>query len=207
MPNGLSDRDAQILILHNVKIQKSSTHRYTKNLINESTISEFKLNFSYVSWDEIVTEDSVDLIFNSFLNTYLRIFYHSFPIKKLYHNYNNKAWTTTVIKISSQHKRDLYWLCRGTKNPKLKRYYKIYCRFLSEVIKMAKKLHYDKLITNSNNKVKTIWDIVKTETSIKNKDGVSALNIDGKTIKDHQNIANIFNTYFLNLSAKMRVNN
>ena len=63
----------------------------------------------------------------------------------------------------------------------------MYCRILSEVIKTAKKSHYDKLITNSNNKVKTIWDIVKTGTSIKNKDGVSALNIDGKTIKDHQN--------------------
>ena len=126
---------------------------------------------------------------------------------KLYHNYNNKAWTTTVIKISSQHKRDLYLLCRGNKNPKLKSYYKLYCRILSEVVKTAKNLHYDKLITNSNNKVKTLWDIVKTENSIKNKDGVSALNIHGKTIKDHQNIANIFNTYFLNLSAKMSANN
>jgi len=33
------------------------------------------------------------------------------------------------------------------------------------------------------------------------------LNIDGKTIKDHQNKANIFNTYFLIVSDKMRANN
>jgi hypothetical protein len=32
------------------------------------------------------------------------------------------------------------------------------------------------------------------------------LNIDGKTIKDHQNIANIFNTHFLTVSDKMREN-
>jgi len=73
----------------------------------------------------------------------------------------------TGIKISSQHKRDLYLLCRNTEDPKIKNYYKTYCRILSEVIKTAKKLHYNKLIINSSNKVRTIWDIVKTETKKK----------------------------------------
>ena len=58
-------------------------------------------------------------------------------------------------------------LCRGAKDLKLKSYYNTYCRILSEVIKFAKKLHYDKLIINSNNRVKIIWDIVKTETKKK----------------------------------------
>ena len=56
------------------------------------------------------------------------------------------------IKITSQHKRDLYLLCRNTNNPKLKPHYKTYCRILSEVIMTAKKLYYNKLIINSNNK-------------------------------------------------------
>jgi len=82
LSNGLSDHDAQILILHDTKIQNLKAHNYTKRLINEFTISEFKLNLSYESWDAFFTEDNVDSIFNSFLNTYLRIFYHSFPLKK-----------------------------------------------------------------------------------------------------------------------------
>ena len=73
--NGLSDHDAQILILNNLEIQNSRVGYYTKRLINEITMSEFKLNLSYVSWDEIFTEENVDIMFNSFLNTYLRIFY------------------------------------------------------------------------------------------------------------------------------------
>jgi len=32
----------------------------------------------------------------------------------------------------------------------------------------AKKLHYNKLILKSNNKLKTIWNIVKTITNNKN---------------------------------------
>ena len=74
----------------------------------------------------------------------------------------------TGIKISSQHKRDLYLLCRSTNNPKLKNHYKTYCSILSDVIKTAKKLCYNKLVTDSNKKAKSIWNIVKTtETKIK----------------------------------------
>jgi exonuclease III len=68
LTNGFLDHDAQILILHNIKIQNLKAHHYTKRLINEFTISEFKLNLSYESWNEIFTEDYVDSLFNSFLN-------------------------------------------------------------------------------------------------------------------------------------------
>ena len=135
-------------------------------------MSEFKLSLSYVSWNAIFTEDNVDVIFNSFLNTYLRIYYHRFPFKKFYHIHANQVWITTGIKISSQHKRELYLLCRDTKNPNLRNYYKKYCRILTEVTKTAKKLHYNKLIINSNNKVKTMWNTVKTETQKINKDEI-----------------------------------
>ena len=121
MPNGLSDHDVQILILHDIKIENLKAHHYTKRLINEFTMSEFKLNLSYESWDEIFTEDNVHSVFNSFLNAYFRIFYHRFPRKKSYHTENNKPWITTGIKISSQHKIDLYLLCRSTNDSKLKK--------------------------------------------------------------------------------------
>jgi len=49
LPNGLSDYDAQILILHDIKIQNLKAPNYTKRLTNEFTISEFKLNLSYES--------------------------------------------------------------------------------------------------------------------------------------------------------------
>jgi len=77
---------------------------------------------------------------------------------------------------------------------------------LSEVIKAAKKLYYNKLIINSNNKAKSIWNIVKTVTKKSNDDG-PPLNIDGKTFKDYQSIANTSNTYFTNAIDDMSVNN
>jgi mRNA-degrading endonuclease YafQ of YafQ-DinJ toxin-antitoxin module len=85
-----------------------------------SLYQNFKLNLAE-SWDENFTEDNVDSLFNSYLNTYLRLFCQSFPLKNVYHDHNNKACMTTGIKISSQHKRDLYLLCRSTKDPKFKK--------------------------------------------------------------------------------------
>jgi len=70
-PNGLSDHDAQILTLTDIKIQKPSAHHLTRRRINDTTISEFQLNLSYESWDNVFNGDGVDTIFNNFLNTYL----------------------------------------------------------------------------------------------------------------------------------------
>jgi hypothetical protein len=109
--------------------------------------------------------DDVDTIFNNFLNTYLRIFYHMFPLKKCQKIYNNKPWKTPGIIISSQHKRDLYLLCRSIKDSILNNYYKKYCRILLDVVRTAKRRYYNNLLINSNNKSKTSWHIIKSVTN------------------------------------------
>jgi hypothetical protein len=108
--------------------------------INESTIAEFKLNLTYESWANVFNNDKdVHAMFSGFLNTYLIIFNHSFPHKKYFLNHKNKTWLTTGIKISCARKKELYKLSRNTDNSELMRYYKKYCKILSEVIKTAKK--------------------------------------------------------------------
>jgi hypothetical protein len=115
-------------------------------------MENFKLNLSYELWEEIFIDYGVDKLFNNFLNTYLRSFNSGFPVKNLFNKYNDKAWLTTGIRISCQHKRNLYRLYRNVKNPILYNHYKKYCRILKEVIKVAKRNHFNKLISKSNNK-------------------------------------------------------
>jgi hypothetical protein len=76
----------------------------------------------------------------------LRIFYSSFPLKKAINRNNNddKNWIASGIKISHKHKRELYLTPRNSKNLKLKRQFQVYCKILSNVIKEAKRIHYDK---------------------------------------------------------------
>jgi hypothetical protein len=90
---------------------------------------------------------------------------------------------------------------------RLKNHYKRYCNILSKVIKEVKRYDYNNQILKSNNKTKTIWEIVKLETGKrKNNKEVQSLNIDGQTTNNTQTIANAFNDYFLSLAEQQHVN-
>lgn len=119
LPNGPSDNYAQVHVLNNTNIQNASAYPIIRWNINKFTISEFKLHLSFESWDNVFYDDNVNTVFNNFLITYLRIFCHSFPLKKYIHNQNNKTWITAGIKKSCIHKRDIYMFSRSTKNPDL----------------------------------------------------------------------------------------
>ena len=75
---------------------------------------------------------------NNFLNTYLRIFYSSFPLKNVHQKSHNKAWLTPGIKNSCVNKIKLFLMQRNRNDPTVTTYYKRYCRILASVIIQAK---------------------------------------------------------------------
>ena len=162
----MSDHDAQSLIIStdysHVPINKFKTIRK----ISKFTISDFLDKLSCESWDSIFNSEDVDAMFNSLLNIHLRIFYSSFPLKKVINrNSNDNNWITSGIKISCRHKREFYLICRNSNNLELKIHCLEYCKILSNVIKEAKRIFCDKKIQNSSNKCKTTWDIIKKLTN------------------------------------------
>jgi hypothetical protein len=72
---------------------------------------------------------------------------------------------TSIIKCCF--KRDLYVMNRNSKDPNIKNYYKAYCKLLSRSIIEAKRSYYDTLISNFNNKIKSMCNIVKAITGRK----------------------------------------
>ena len=79
--NGVSDHDAQLLII-TTDYSLAPTHTpKTIRKINKYTISDFIDKLNCESWDTVFNNEDVNTMFNSFLDTYLRIFYSSFPLK------------------------------------------------------------------------------------------------------------------------------
>jgi len=74
------------------------------------------------------------------------------------------SWITTGIITSCKHKRELYKDLQNNKKATFASYYRDYSKILSRVIRMAKRMEYDKLILNSRNKAKTTWDIIHKES-------------------------------------------
>ena len=125
--NGLSDHDAQIITLSNIFISvPRHVFSFTRK-INNYSISKFTSLLSYENWEDLFLETNVNIIFNNFLNTFLRIFYSSFPIIKSKYSYKQKPWLTTGIRISCANKRKLYLTYRNSNDPNFKEYYKKYC--------------------------------------------------------------------------------
>jgi hypothetical protein len=133
------DHNAQRIIICNIFEQNSNTYFCFNRRIDKSSITDFNTKLSYEVWEDIFAENDVNTIFNNFLNTYLRIFYSSFPLKKVHHKSCNKAWLTPGIKISCVNKRKLFLFQRNRNDPQLTTHYKRYCKTLTSVIKLAKK--------------------------------------------------------------------
>jgi hypothetical protein len=133
--NWFSDHDAQLIALSEVKA-------FTKNFnVREKIIrkTDQATELSFETWDSVFVAKDVKTMYNSFLNTLLRIFYSSFPLKDLTIKCNNNSWITPGISISCKHERDLYLLYRKSNYEALKNYYRPYCNILKDVIREAKK--------------------------------------------------------------------
>jgi hypothetical protein len=81
--NGLSDHDAQIITFHSFNLRPPTKTCMLFRKINEQTINDFLLKLSHETSDTIFSTDNVNEMFNSFLDSYLKIFYSSFPLKRV----------------------------------------------------------------------------------------------------------------------------
>ena len=202
--NGLSDHDGEILQLRNIKIPTRPSKTKIIRNFSKHNIHSFKTSLSYEIWDSIFGKNDINEIFNNFHNTLLRIFHASFPEKRLQLQHTDKTWITKDILTSIKNKRELYLRCRNSNNLELKNHYKSYCKLLTKIIRQAKTLHYRNQILKSDNKSRTVWNIVKSHTGKKIiKDEISIIGINGVPTYNIQEIANSFNDFFPTIAEKL----
>jgi hypothetical protein len=93
-----------------------------------TAIAEFQSLLRWELWDDVLGASNVSTLFNNFLNTYLRCYHSSFVKNELSKfNQTHNEWITKGIEVSCERKKELFVLCRTTKNYNLKLYYKKCC--------------------------------------------------------------------------------
>jgi hypothetical protein len=125
-----------ILISDILSLVPACDPQYTRNY-SSYNISTFQELLSYERWDDVLVSDDVNNIFNSFLDTYLKIFHSCFIKKKITPKSKCNPWRTHGIRISCKRKSEL--CLRQDNDPNLKLYYRKYCKTLAKVIKEARK--------------------------------------------------------------------
>jgi hypothetical protein len=138
--NGLSDHEAQIIVIENTAVTKQRISITTIEDISDQSILEFQLLLSYENWEDIFMEDDANISFNQFLNIYLRIFQSCFIKKHKNSNSVCKPWITKGIENSCNRKRELYPNARDSNE-------------------LEHKLYSKDIITKSN-KMRTTWNII-----------------------------------------------
>jgi hypothetical protein len=123
--NGLSDHDAQLITLNRISLEPPTKQITEIRKFDKNSINDFLNKLSYETWDITFLSEDVNTMFNAFLDTYLKIFYSSFPIQKIQSATKRNYWIASGIRTSCKHKRGLYIACKN--NPNL-RNYKKYCK-------------------------------------------------------------------------------
>jgi hypothetical protein len=138
--NGLSDHDAQVITLNNIVISIPEQVYYFRRDISNYSVGQFTSLLSYENWEDVFSETAMNMAFNNFLNTFLRIFYTCFPMVKSLYSNQPKPWLTSGIRTSCTNKRKLYLVYRNSNDPSIKERFKKYCHILDKVIRTAKNI-------------------------------------------------------------------
>jgi hypothetical protein len=195
--NGLSDHDAQLLTIRQIVSPNLGRNLITTRKFDNYSISEFIDKLSNESWDNIFYNEDINVMFNSFLNNYLRIFNLCFPLQTVMtkNNFIKTKWITKGIKISCNNKRKLYLSYSQNPNEETKRHYRLYSKILTNVVKEAKK-KYNTKVSTSSKKTKAAWDIINETGHRHTKIALHDLKVDHKHVTNPEEIAETFNNYF-----------
>lgn len=205
--NGLSDHDGQLLILPTNN--HINTHKTSKRIrmVNNTTLNNLKKSLADETWIEVYNSNNVDDQFNMFLNRFLVNFNANCPEKLFLSSSKkiiNKPWLTPAILVSCQRKKELYLLSKHSNDLECTIFYKKYCKILSRVIVEAKRKCINNTITNSTNKIKTTWNIIRDQLSKEKRNHeLIELIMNNKKTKNQTEIAEYFNNYFLNVANKL----
>jgi hypothetical protein len=124
--------------------------------------------------------------------TYLRIVYTSFHFRKIVERGKSRPWITMGIKTYCNHKRQLYLFSKDSNDINLIEYYKQHCKIRARVITEVKRSKYNNQIINSTNKMKTTWNIIKSETN----------RLKGHKVSNYENSPETFSDRFCSIAEK-----
>lgn len=197
----LSDHNALLISLPGLEVSKLMP----KNIVKTRTYNEnnyyFFLNKLQLLFSQMPKGDSVEESYNFFLTDFIGCMNECFPVRnKILKKSKSKKWITQGIQISAERKRQLHVQAKTNLNLDFQLYVKKYKRVFKSVVKQAKIMSNDKYISESKNKSKATWSIVKKELCIpQKKPEILRLEVDNKIISNPYKVANKLNYHFANI--------
>jgi hypothetical protein len=99
------------------------------------------------------------------------------------------------------------YICSKESNDAITKAFSIkYCRILNKVKQEARKQHYNRLIVKSDNKIKTMENIIKQETGkVHVTEQMPSFLINSEKIGDPEKVSEVFNSFFLSVAENLNL--
>lgn len=156
LASGLSDHEAVFTRFSLSKYKNKQTVRLGRALSTKN-FATFRHLCSSTDWTGLT--DDINHNFDNFLNKMGTAFERAFPVRTI-KSRNVNPWTTKGIRTSAKKMRSLIYIKKFTYNLNFLTYFKRYRKIYVNTIKLAKKVHYEKIVLNSNNISRETWSIV-----------------------------------------------
>ena len=143
--------------------------------------------------------------YNEFIRNIKRIINQYFPLVKLSRSKaKNKPFITAGIRVSIKHRDRLYKKYLNNKTINNKTVWSRYRNKVSETIKNAEKLFYQKKLKENSDNSQSLWKVFGTILNNKKKsNSIDKLKINNTEVTDKKEIAEEFNSYFSTIGAKL----
>ncbi|XP_045470556.1 uncharacterized protein LOC123677866 [Harmonia axyridis] len=163
----VSDHRAQILTTSKNR-RHLEKQRVKMREINETNINKFRERLSQCQWSDFLEDGSAEEVFNCIYDAILGGFEQCFPVKYRNRKMRNLHMSEEQKKMKN-HLDALAVKAITTKNDTDYEIYKIFKKRYHEELLRAHKHENSRLIQNSENKQKTIWNIIRKETNTRKK--------------------------------------
>ena len=130
-----------------------------------------------------------------------------FPLKKFSSTSSNKPWVTQEIRSNSKRLKELHKQKIISGSAESHQQYIEFKKLHRKMISTSKKTYNDQIISESQNKSKTIWNIVKKETNQSPRQIDKVINIrnkDDEPFADHLSQATFINNYFCGVGLDLQ---
>ncbi|XP_049770522.1 uncharacterized protein LOC126109549 [Schistocerca cancellata] len=180
---GLADHHAQAICFcvntnPSYNYMRKTTHM--GRTFSNTAVQTFQNYLQQESWEIVYSTENISDKFQTFMNIFKYYFDLAFPLKaKTTQATTTNKWITSDIRKSCARKRYLHNI-------------------------EAKKQDNYKYIEDASNRTKEIWQVVKKETkSYKSRVNNIVLKAGLENINKPQEVANMFNNYFVNVTEKL----
>ena len=196
-----------ILFFRHSPGKKVKAKEFSSRDFSDSNINKFKQALQNFDWNFVMDDNDVQVAFSNFSNVFHNLYNLYFPIvvKKFNKNVHYiEKWMSKGILISRTQKIKMGKLCHSHPLQENLIAYRNYRNLYNTVIRVAKRMFFEKELVKAQSNLKKTWSILKNAIN-KNckKSSPIELNIDGVLVSDPKIIANNLNVFFTNVARQI----